>query len=246
MGSEDLFKKRKAKKEHARAKPKKEAYDKVLIVCEGGKTEPNYFRDLAKCLDLASTNVRVTGDCGSDPLSVVEHGILLFEEELEKGEEHAFDRVFCVFDRDGHHQQSNHRNIFAEAINRAKQYEASLQKRSGKKSTEQIFRVIRSIPCFEYWLLLHYVDHHKPFANSGKNSVGAMVERELRKHWSNYSKGIDKPYSYLLDTASATNLDEAIKHAARRLNAAENEADPNPSTEVHLLVEYLRNIKQGN
>ena len=47
MGSEDLFHKRKAKsvKQLARNKSKRAPYDKVLIVCEGTKTEPYYFTD---------------------------------------------------------------------------------------------------------------------------------------------------------------------------------------------------------
>ena len=45
MGSEDLFHKRKAKAADSlkRRKAKRSSYDKVLIVCEGEKTEPNYF-----------------------------------------------------------------------------------------------------------------------------------------------------------------------------------------------------------
>ena len=45
MGSEDLFHKRKAKsaEQLERRKAKRSPYEKVLIVCEGEKTEPNYF-----------------------------------------------------------------------------------------------------------------------------------------------------------------------------------------------------------
>ena len=44
MGSDNLYHKRKAKKakDLARRKSKRAPYDKVLIVCEGEKTEPNY------------------------------------------------------------------------------------------------------------------------------------------------------------------------------------------------------------
>jgi len=42
MGSDDLFHKRKSRKVAAlrRQEHKREPYDLVLIVCEGGKTEP--------------------------------------------------------------------------------------------------------------------------------------------------------------------------------------------------------------
>ena len=48
MGCDDLFKKRKAKKlkDHQRKVAIREPYDRVLIVCEGEKTEPSYFMEL--------------------------------------------------------------------------------------------------------------------------------------------------------------------------------------------------------
>ena len=48
MGTDDLFHKRKARKvtQLQRAKESREPYDKVLIVCEGEKTEPHYLMAL--------------------------------------------------------------------------------------------------------------------------------------------------------------------------------------------------------
>lgn len=59
MGSDDLFNKRKAKgaKDLARKKSKREAYEKVLIVCEGSKTEPYYFEDIRNCHRLNTLNI---------------------------------------------------------------------------------------------------------------------------------------------------------------------------------------------
>ncbi|WP_224217287.1 RloB family protein [Vibrio cholerae] len=47
MGSDNLHHKRKAKAERelSRRKSKRSSYEKVLIVCEGEKTEPNYFNE---------------------------------------------------------------------------------------------------------------------------------------------------------------------------------------------------------
>lgn len=53
--------KRKASATERRA-AQRAPYDKVLIVCEGSKTEPNYFRDLIKLHDISSVNVRISGD----------------------------------------------------------------------------------------------------------------------------------------------------------------------------------------
>lgn len=48
MGTDNLFHRLKTKqiKELSRKNAKRDPYDKVLIVCEGKKTEPHYFNDL--------------------------------------------------------------------------------------------------------------------------------------------------------------------------------------------------------
>ena len=97
MGTDNLFHKRKERKVELlrRRRATKAPYDVILIVCEGGKTEPNYFTELKKAFRLSNANVRICG-CGSDPLSVVDFAIETFRREQE------FDRVYCVFDRDRH------------------------------------------------------------------------------------------------------------------------------------------------
>ncbi len=59
-----------------------------LIVCEGAKTEPNYFKDFR--LDKASTEVH---GLGYNTVSLVEEAIRLKKEK-------AYDQVWCVFDHD--------------------------------------------------------------------------------------------------------------------------------------------------
>jgi len=56
MGSENLFHKRKAKAADRleRRKAKRASYDKVIIVCEGEKTEPNYFNELIDFYEINS------------------------------------------------------------------------------------------------------------------------------------------------------------------------------------------------
>ncbi|WP_199720954.1 RloB family protein [Neisseria chenwenguii] len=75
MGSDDLFKKkRKARntKELKRQKDRK-SYKRILIVCEGEKTEPNYFIGIRSYYRLHTANIEISGDkCGSDPKSIVE------------------------------------------------------------------------------------------------------------------------------------------------------------------------------
>lgn len=97
MGSDDLFHKRKAKSAQnlVRQKAKHAPYARVLIVCEGSKTESNYLREIVDCLELNTANIEVDSDCGSSPASVVAHARQRYNENKRQGNE--FDNVFCVF-----------------------------------------------------------------------------------------------------------------------------------------------------
>lgn len=77
MGSDNLHHKRKAKrdKDVGRKKASRAPYQKVLIVCEGGKTEPLYFNEIRDLYEINTANIRITGECGSDPISVVNHAL---------------------------------------------------------------------------------------------------------------------------------------------------------------------------
>jgi hypothetical protein len=59
MGTDNLFHKRKARQAESlqRKKAKRDPYARILIVCEGKKTEPNYFKDLRKAFGLNPMNV---------------------------------------------------------------------------------------------------------------------------------------------------------------------------------------------
>lgn len=88
MGTDNLFHKRKAKsaKGLQRRAAKRDAYAKVLIVCEGEKTEPHYFHGLRNYYGLNTANVEVCGESGSDPNSVVRFAKQRFREEKDAGD----------------------------------------------------------------------------------------------------------------------------------------------------------------
>lgn len=71
----------------------RQPYDRVLIVCEGSKTECYYFEALRDSLSLHPANIIISLSQGTDPLSIVNFSL----EKL-----HDFDRVYCVFDKDAH------------------------------------------------------------------------------------------------------------------------------------------------
>lgn len=220
MGTDDLFKKRKAKtaRDQARRKASRAPYEKVLIVCEGEKTEPNYFNELIDFYEINTANVKVDGSCGSDPLSVVDYAIAQYKQELATGE--PYNRVYCVIDRDAHPN-----------------FTAALQKLDNQKPVD-VFHAAVSVPCFEYWLLLHFNYTTAAFMSAGNKSAGDGVVDELKKYWSDYGKGNYGAFSYLLGQ-----LDFAKANAARGLANALQTGSNNPSTCVHELVAYLQNIK---
>ena len=60
-----------------------------LIVCEGTKTEPNYFRSFPVS---TRPEIEIIG-AGCETIAVVNRA-------LELSKDKSFDRVWCVFDRD--------------------------------------------------------------------------------------------------------------------------------------------------
>ncbi|NLY65622.1 MAG: RloB domain-containing protein [Alcaligenaceae bacterium] len=149
MGSEDLFHKRKARKnsELKRQKRERAQNTRYLIVCEGTKTEPRYLREFLDDLKIRPQLVHIMPNNGVTPDRIVEHAINLYEEDKIAGD--AFDKVYCVFDRDKH-------TTFSSAVKRI-------------KDLGHPFVAITSTPCFEFWLLLHFIYTNKPFHAAGKN-----------------------------------------------------------------------------
>ena len=166
MGSDDLHKKRSA----AKRKPKgdtqlrrrgstRQPNERILIVCEDSKSAADYFKAARRYFGL--TSVVVSGDCGSAPINVVESAKQKYDESVS--ETNSFDHVYCVFDRDTH-------PTYQKALNCIKTW----------KSQSLPFEAITSVPCFEYWLLLHFTCSTKPYHATGKNSASDKVKKELK------------------------------------------------------------------
>ena len=194
-------------------------YEKVLIVCEGSKTEPLYFEGIKDFYEIDTANIVITGDCGSDPISVVNHAIELYRQSVRRGGI-PFDRVYCVIDRDKHPK-------FADAVAKLK----------SQRPNDVFFGVV-SIPSFELWILLHFKYTTSPFEAAGGKSCGDKVFEELRKVWCDYEKGMRGVFLKLFDK-----VDDAKRNAERLLEYCSSNGCVNPSTQVHTLVDYLQKIK---
>ncbi len=190
-------------------------FSRVLIACEGGKTEPNYLADLCRALGLTTAVVEVVGKkCDSAPISVYEYAALRLKEDG------AFDEVYCVFDRDTH-------ETFDEALGKIASH------RSKKMQS------IVSYPCFEYWILLHFRYTRGAMPSVGKKSCGDRMFDSVVEQWPAYAKGSKNVYGYLAER----NLTEvAINRSIQARTDMAQTGNPDPSTEVDKLVVRLREL----
>ena len=107
----------------------KEIKQSVLIVCEGEKTEPDYF----KAFRMTAATVKAVGQA-MNTMTLVNKAISIREADRLKKRE--YDQCWVVFDKD---------DFPAHDFNQAIQ----LAEKNG-------FRVAYSNQAFEYWFLLHY------------------------------------------------------------------------------------------
>lgn len=203
-----------------RKRNQRASYDRILIVSEGSKTEPNYFREIRAAYRLHTANVQVRpSELGTEPTQVVKHARDLFEQgdNHKKIRKRSFEQVFAVFDRDDH-------KSYFDALKLA----ASLDKKLRNDDKQPVvFRAIASIPSFELWLLLHYEDILHPLHRDD-------VMLRLKKYIPSYEKGMDKIYSITRDK-----LDIAIRRARKlaELNTALDGKEP--FTDIVQLIDLL-------
>lgn len=227
MGSENLFHKRKARSAtgHKRRLAKRSPYDRVLIVCEGKKTEPDYFKALINDLQLNTANIRIAENtAGSSPRNVVELALEEYAKDKRENSE-SYDRVYCVFDKDQH-------PTYQKALDTLRR-----EKKSGKRGCP--INAVTSVPCFEFWLLLHFTYTTKIF-NGRRGSLCASVIADLKKHIPSYEKGGMKQIYQLVKKDIST----AIVRAKQVEQHCESGGTDNPSTNVYELVSYLQQLKK--
>lgn len=212
------------KKQLERKQGRRASYDRILIVSEGSKTEPNYFREIRAAYRLQTANVIVRpSELGTAPIQVVQYAQELFEKgDRHKGiQRRAFERVYVVFDRDDH-------DSYHEALALAESLDGKLRN-DAKQSV--IFQAIASVPSFELWLLLHYEDIQAPLHRN-------QVMQRLKQHIPSYNKGAGNAFA-----TTNEHLAVAIQRAqalAERFNAY---TEPEPFTAIVELVKLLTMLR---
>ena len=194
----------------------REAYSRVLVVAEGQKTEAAYLSDIAEHYRLSTANVVILGQ-GADPATVVREAIKLKRRETQRGD--AYDRVFCVFDRDSH---------------------ATFDVASQRAAANGV-QLARSWPCFEYWLLLHFRLTRSPYVRTRTRSPCDQCIHELRRHLPDYHKAQHDVFTTLLPY-----LEKAKDNAGRAHRDFVATGERNPSTDMHRLVSFLQQLKPSS
>lgn len=198
----------------ARGTAKFKPQARVLVLCEDSKSSKTYLEDASKYF-RATALVQIAHPGRTDPLGVVQAGVK---------RQSAFDSVYCVVDRDSHAN-------WEQAIDLARGHHPKVQ-------------MIRSFPCFEFWLLLHFGYTRAGYARAGTLSAADQVVRDLRQKpgMQGYAKGSIEGLFMKLCGEAGSMLNTACKHGARTLIDTQNEGNANPSTELQILIHELRRL----
>jgi hypothetical protein len=191
----------------------------ILIVCEGEKTEPNYFRRFR--VPNHTAYIETIG-LGSNTVSLVEEALTIAK-KYRPGLKINFDEIWVVFDKDSFLPQD-----FNKAI--------SLCKKSIINGKTVEIHAAWSNEAFELWYCLHYdfINHkceRKEFSN------------RLNKKFI-YHKNIED--ARLLIKNSDGDESQAIIRAKKLHQQWEGQTDyhnHNPCTTVYKLVEKLRGME---
>lgn len=183
---------------------------RILVVCEGEVTEPEYVDGFRLAHGATTVYVDVRSP-GGDPRALVERAVWLRKAAADDARRSrdpnlAYDEAWCVFDVDEHAHAETARHLAAK---------------------EGVHLAV-SNPCFELWLLLH-------FADCAAHVTASQAGRLLRKHLPRYDKHLrfeDLANGYADAVIRAETL-------ARR-GTDTGDAGGNPSTGVYLLTERIR------
>lgn len=197
-----------------------------LIVCEGEKTEPNYFRSIRSSLPkgvLETCEIKIEGT-GFNTLSLIRKSIQL-QTQIEKETSRKIDKLWVVFDRDSFSAQD-----FNSAVTFCNGHSPVI----GCAWTNE---------AFELWYLLHFHFYNTAISRSRYQK---LIEGNLSSHLGReykYRKNAPEMYNLLLKYGS---MQDAIRNAiALEANFAGRHdfANHNPCTKVHELVAELFNLE---
>ncbi|MBR3254658.1 MAG: RloB domain-containing protein [Clostridia bacterium] len=199
-----------------RLKSKRQAPANYLIVCEGKKTEPNYFNGLKRKInekygnkvDVLIPNIDVKGT-GMNTTSLVKY--------TQKTVNHAnkvYGQVWVVLDKDDYNNEQ-----FDSAINNCN------------------YNVAWSNPNFELWLIAHFKKVNRYIS---KDDVLEELSKEFQKKGlGDYTKNDTNIFDKV---TSEGKLHTAIRNCEymEKLNKDGQASQRNPMTRVYKIVDGLK------
>ena len=195
-----------------------------LIVCEGERTEPNYFQGMKDDLPrgvLEAYQINIQGT-GYNTQSLIDRALEL-KKRYEQENSRPIDRLWVVFDKDSFSAID-----FNNAILRCQQAGIGCG---------------WSNEAFELWYLLHF--HYYSHRMSRKDYQDA-IEENLKPHEGDsfrYQKNSTKIYALLKEHGSVNDAIRYAKRLAKEYSDRYDYANHNPCTMVWQLVEELMKLK---
>lgn len=199
-----------------RLKSKRQAPANYLIVCEGKKTEPNYFNGLKKKInekygnkvDVLIPNIDIKGT-GMNTTSLVKY--------TQKTVNHAnkvYGQVWVVFDKDEYNDEQ-----FNSAIDNCN------------------YNVAWSNPNFELWLLTHFKKVSRYVSKD--DVIQELIKEFQKKGLGDYTKNDIDIFDKV---TSEGKLHTAIKNCEymEELNKDGQASQRNPMTKVYKIVDGLK------
>lgn len=217
--------KRYARQEQKRKQDVRNKRMYYLIVCEGAKTEPNYFEGLKQDLPkgvLTAYQIDIEGT-GRNTQSLVEEAERL-KKEYEINTGRKIDKLWVVFDRDSFEAAS-----FNNTIN---------------------YCAARSIGCawsneaFELWYLLHFHYYNNAI---GRKDYQDLIEENLQHFLGSdyrYQKNSAEMYTSLREHGSIEVAMRNAKNLENNFTGRLDYANHNPCTMVYKLVEELLKLTE--
>lgn len=200
-----------------RRKAEKLPKRKIVIICEGEKTEPDYLRQYIAELIYPPELLKVEIiEKGGTPGTIVETA-KQHKKDLESIARKSSDRfqgdfeIWGVFDVDEHPK-----------LNVAK-----------SEAANNKIQLAISNPCIELWALFHFQDQDAPIHRH-------VAQKKLAELMPKYKKSGAKQFDFQQMSA---NYSDAKKRAEGSLANREQENNPggNPSTNLHKLLEIIKN-----
>lgn len=236
MGSDNLHWMKKRQKAKRESKKIREYKDSILIVCEGEKTEPNYFESFPN----SNVKVKVIGT-GRNTHSLLEAAIEKWKEYAEMG--NFYEKLWCVFDKDDFPMENFHKAF--ESIENQRKKLNRRYKRKVKREIKININIAYSNEAFELWYLLHYDFFDNAMSRSDYKQL--LTKRMGIKYKKNDPQIYFKLKKLTFDTEGERGQSFAIRNAKKQREKLSGPGChyPNPSTTVDLLVEELnKHLKQ--